>query len=483
MRLTIFSRLVIGYLAIFFFAAAVNVYSIMQLHQLKGITHSILTIDNRLIELEQKITDIFMSLIRNERKFIIFKDQELYDHFLVAEKEFNKSLQEMMSMAQTDEIKNLLSKIQEHKIHYQSLFDEEVKLVQLGQDYPREKYDQEKEQSINGITEGLKKLRIISQHVTYSKIKDLDEAESSAIKVALWMTIISLVFVIIISTFITFHITKPLSLIERKTRDIAKGDFKSDLNLDSPPEIKELAQAVNYMCAKLKEIDKMKSDFFSLMSHELRTPLTSIKEGTNLLIEGLQDGKVINRQERILTIIAEESNRLIKLVNSLMDISRMEAGMMKYHFTRADLVSMIDKVIREMEPLAETKNIKFKTKINEGLPSLKIDVERILQVMRNLLGNAVKFTPKGGKVLVSAIHVEKGIKVSVEDTGVGIKKEDLTSIFDKFQQVILPNSSKTIGTGLGLSIVKHIIKAHGGKVWAESTFKKGSIFTFVLPVS
>jgi two-component system sensor histidine kinase GlrK len=296
------------------------------------------------------------------------------------------------------------------------------------------------------------------------------------------MTITSLVFVIIISTFITFHITRPLSLIEEKTRDIAKGDFKGDLKLQSPPEIKELAQAVNYMCKKLKEIDKMKSDFFSLMSHELRTPLTSIKEGTNLLIEGSQDGKVIDKQERILKIIAEESNRLIKLVNSLMDISRMEAGMMKYHFTKADMVSMIDKVIREMEPLAETKDITFKTKVSEVLPLLTIDVERILQVLRNLLGNAIKFTPNGGKVLVSAMPVDKGVKVSVEDSGVGIKKEELTSIFDKFQQAVLPSSSKTIGTGLGLSIVKYIIKAHGGKVWAESTLKKGSIFTFVLPV-
>jgi two-component system sensor histidine kinase GlrK len=357
-----------------------------------------------------------------------------------------------MSIAQTDEVKNLLLKIQEHKIHYQSEFAKEVKFVQLGQDYPREKYDQEKEKSINGITEGLKKLRTISQHVTYSKIRELDEAEASAINVALWMTITSLVFVVIISTFITVHITRPLSLIEKKTREIAKGDFKGDLKLQSPPEIKELAQAVNYMCTKLKEIDKMKSDFFSLMSHELRTPLTSIKEGTNLLIEGLQDGKVINKQERILKIIAEESNRLIKLVNSLMDIARMEAGMMKYHFTKADLMSMIDKVTREMEPLAETKNIKFKTNVSEGLPSLTIDVERILQVLRNLLGNAVKFTPKGGNVLVSAVFDEKGVKVTVKDTGIGIKKEDLTSIFDKFQQAILPNSSKTIGTGLGLSI-------------------------------
>jgi len=482
MKLTIFSRLVIGYLAIFIFAAVVNVYSIMQFHRLKTVTNSILMVDNRLIENEQKLTDLFLSMVRNERKFIIIKDKELYDSFLLAKNDFDELLNETMLIASTGEVKNLIESIDQRYKRYQSLFQEEVTYLKSDQDYLADNYERKKETAVNGITDDLKKIGTISQHYTYKKIIKLNKSEDTAIKAAMGMTATSLVFILIISIFITINITRPLAAIKRKTREVAGGNFESDLKLSSPPEIKDLAVAFNSMCIKLKEIDRMKLDFFSLMSHELRTPLTSIKEGTNLLIEGLSEGEIAERQKRILKIMAEESTRLIDMVNSILDISRIEAGMIKYHFTQADLIPMINKVAREIEPLAETKNVKIEQNIIKKLPVVKVDIERILQVLRNLIGNAVKFTPKGGYVRVFAVPVEKGVKVSVKDTGVGISKENLTLIFDKFHQAMLTSTGKIKGSGLGLSYVKHIIKAHGGEVWAESTLGQGSTFTFTLPV-
>ena len=152
---------------------------------------------------------------------------------------------------------------------------------------------------------------------------------------------------------------------------------------------------------------------------------------------------------------------------------------MVYNYTRTSIVPLINKVIREMEPLAETKNIELRTEISDGLPPVSIDSDRILHVLRNLIGNALKFTPGGSRVRVFARNNEQGVKVSVADAGTGMAKEDLTAIFDKYHQV---NSNKIKGTGLGLSIVKHIIDAHGGKVWVESTSEHGSTFAFVLPV-
>jgi len=178
----------------------------------------------------------------------------------------------------------------------------------------------------------------------------------------------------------------------------------------------------------------------------------------------------------------EENNRLIKLVNSLLDLSKMEAGMMVYAFNRSDIFTLIKRAVREIEPLAEAKNITVTIDADKKLPFIRVDNERILQVLRNLIGNAVKFTPKNGQVEVLVKNFEQGIKVSVSDTGVGIAKESLMTIFDKFQQEeVLTHSHKIKGTGLGLSLVKHIIKAHGGRIWAESTLGQGSTFTFVLP--
>jgi two-component system sensor histidine kinase GlrK len=143
---------------------------------------------------------------------------------------------------------------------------------------------------------------------------------------------------------------------------------------------------------------------------------------------------------------------------------------------------LIKRAVREIEPLAEAKNITITIDSDKELPFIRVDNERILQVLRNLAGNAVKFTPKDGHVKVLVKNFEQGIKVSVSDTGVGIANESLLTIFDKFQQEdVLTHSHKIKGTGLGLSLVKHIIKAHGGRIWAESTLGQGSTFTFVLP--
>jgi len=481
MKLTIFSRLVIGYLAIFILAMAVIVYAIAQLRQLENISHSILSVDNRVLTYDQKLSDILLSIIRYEKKFIFDNDAELYDQFLLKKGDFDNNLKQVMTIVDTPEAKDMLDGVEKYFQRYQSLFDIEVEFLKAGQEYPAENYTKEKELAVNGILDNLKKLKAYSQSSTYDKIKKLGEAEVNASKVAIVMGLISLVTGIVISIFITINITRPLSEIKKRTAEIAKGHFPDDLNLTSPPEITELANAFNIMCAKLKQIDKLKSDFFSLMSHELRTPLTTIKEGTNLMIEGLNSGKTSEKQKRLLTIISEESNRLINLVNSLLDLSKMEAGMMSYNFTPTDIAGLIKRVSREIEPLAETRNIKIHTDLNNGAPLVKVDRDRILQVLRNLIGNAVKFTPDGGTVNISSGPVDEGINVSVADTGAGIPGENLSTIFNKYEQVTLGGSNKIKGTGLGLSIVKHIIDAHGGRIWAESNLGQGSIFSFVLP--
>ena len=192
-----------------------------------------------------------------------------------------------------------------------------------------------------------------------------------------------------------------------KTRDISNGVFECQLNISSPPEVSELTKAFNTMCEKLRVLDKMKSDFFSSMSHELRTPLTSIKEGISLLKDGV-GGTVSDKQKRLLTILTLETNRLIGLVNSLLDLSKMEAGMMTYTFETGGLAPLIERAMTEMVPLIESRKIRFERKGFEGLPLIRMDKERILQALRNLIGNAVKFTPEGGRVTISARQARPG---------------------------------------------------------------------------
>ncbi len=478
MKLSIFSRLVIGYFSLIVLVAGVCVYSVIQLNKVSHITHSMISVDNRLIDTQKKLADILLSEIRYEKKYLIIKDPELYKGFIRASADFKRNVSSVMLLSDSAEVKESLSGIEQFHESYKVLFDDEVEYLKTGRKAPRPQYARERDMVIKSVTTELEKLKALGQEHIFEKIKNLDEAGTRSGNIAYAMTATSVSFGIILAILITRSITVPLAEMKKKTTEISSGVFEDNLNLPSPPEIGELAAALNLMCKKLKEVDKMKSDFFSLMSHELRTPLTSIKEGTNLLREGLA-GEITGRQQKLLMIIAEESNRLLELVNSLLDLAKMEAGMLMYNFVTAELTPLIERVTVELSPLAESKNLTCEKRL-EALPAITMDRERILQVLRNLVGNALKFTPDGGHVTISARSTHEGVEVSVSDTGSGIPKEHLDSIFDKYRQV--GQTGKLKGTGLGLAIARHIINKHGGRIWIESTVGKGSTFFFVLPV-
>jgi len=484
MKLTILPRLMIGYFTIFVLVMVVSIYAILKLHQLNKGARYILNVENRILDYDERLTDSILSQLRYAKKYFITKDIVLYNQFLSAKEDFNKFLAEVLPLADTLEKRESLIKIKGHSSRYQSLIDKGIELARNNQPFPKGWYEQELEKATDGILGELKKLETYSRQDIQNRMKGLGEAGASARKLAITMSVITFLLVIGTSFFITRSITKPLTLLTDKTKEISEGIFECHLQITSPPEMGKLAGAFNSMCGQLKMVDKMKSDFFSSMSHELRTPLTSIKEGISLLQDGV-GGAISDKQKRLLAILSEESKRLIELVNSVLDLSKMEAGMMTYTFEKTSLVPLIEKTMMEIGPLVEVKKIILEARIDKELPAIKMDRERILQALRNLIGNAVKFTPVGGNVRISAKHVNGELRVSVADTGTGISKENLATIFEKFHQAYLksPDQSKGMmkGTGLGLAIVKHIVTAHGGKVWAESELGKGSSFIFILP--
>jgi signal transduction histidine kinase len=479
-RLTIFSRVMIGYFTVLILVMAISVYAIVKLHQFnRGMRH-ILVVDYGILDYEKRLEDSILAQLRYDKKYIITKDATFYEQFISEKEEFKKCLAKALSMTDTPEKKDSLEKVKMAYEGYQSLMNKEVAYVRTGQSYHRNWYDSEKEKVVNEILKELGRLVTYSQADLQDRIGDLKRFGVTARSFAAIMSILAIILAIATALFFSKGIAKPLNLLMDKTKEISGGVFECNLAIASPPEISELAKAFNLMCDRLKELDKMKSDFFSSMSHELRTPLTSIKEGIHLLQDGV-GGVTTDKQNKLLTILTAESNRLIDLVNSLLDLSKMEAGMMTYAFQEGRLGPLIERVIMELAPLVEAKKISLEAKAGPELPLVKLDSERILQALRNLIGNAVKFTPQGGQVTVSTRLVNSEIEVSVADTGPGIPKENLALIFEKFRQAPLKDSAKIKGTGLGLAIVKHIITAHGGRVWAESQPGKGSTFTFLLP--
>ncbi|MFC1843684.1 ATP-binding protein [Thermodesulfobacteriota bacterium] len=483
MRLTIFARLVISYLVLFILLGGISLYFIYHLSRMNQVTRSIILNDTSVLESSNQLTDALLSEARNDRKYVVLKDEELYGNYLQAKNEFSQILNEAFTKAVSEEMKHFFYTIDVQHQKFNLLVNGERELIRSSKPYQDEKFATEKKNISDSIIAQLKNIRQTSENNIFTKIADLSQKGDRAKNASIIISIIALSTGLIIAFIITRSIKKPLDVMRAKTIEISQGNFRGDLEVESPPVIAELATAINTMCHRLQKIDDIKSDFFSHMSHELRTPLASIREGTTMLLEGLGGGTT-DKQQRILKIIVQESNRMIDLVNGLLDLGKMEAGMLRYQFTSTNLSALVKESLESLAPLAEAKNISINNKI-ELLQSVKADKERLLQVFRNIIGNAIKFTPDKGIITLEAqVHAKESlVGVLVHDSGIGIPEADLERIFHKFQQTIPAKGEKTKGTGLGLATVKHIILAHGGKVWATSQAGKGSTFHFTLPLA
>lgn len=258
-------------------------------------------------------------------------------------------------------------------------------------------------------------------------------------------------------------------------------------------EIKETNQ-------KLEKLERLKSEFISIVSHELRTPLTSIKNSLDILHSG-RCGDVPQAADKFLTMAQRNVQRLSGIINDLLDLSKIEAGKMDFHFSQTDIHAVIDYVKSTFLNVAKEKGLNLTSDEAPELPQITADSQRLEQVLTNLVSNAIKFTPAGKNItikseLVNAESIDKDncfrevlnklngnyIMVSVVDEGIGIAEENLVRAFDKFAQIENSLSRKVGGTGLGLPIAKQLIETHKGAIWCESKPDKGSAFKFVLPV-
>lgn len=477
--MSLFSRLTLGYLTIFLMVAGASSYAILMLRHVSELTESILQVDNRILDHEKVLADLLLGQSRAEQKFVITRDETWYLQFVRFKNDFEARMESALALRDSA-VTPLLEIIERNYRSYLALVEDEARFVRTRRSYPAARYKRDKDAQVDSLLNSFEKLRASQQQASYAKVANLAAVADRAQEVSVTITLICLLAIVLMSLLVTRSIAHPIGLLKNQMSEIAAGDFTPGVPIKSPPEIGALAESLNAMGEKLREIDRVKADFFASMSHELRTPLTSIKEGTGLLLEGV-GGPITEKQQKLLKILAEESNRLISLVNLLLDLSKMEAGMMSYDFTVANFDSLLKRAVVEIAPLLEAKQISLENGVDGSLPPVRMDTERILQVLRNLLGNAVKFSPKGGKVRIIAKAADGKLEVSVQDSGPGIDPESLLSIFEKFNQGNRQNGGARFGTGLGLAIAKSIVLSHGGKIWVESQLGHGSKFIFVLP--
>ncbi|MBD3264203.1 MAG: hypothetical protein GF375_03770 [Candidatus Omnitrophica bacterium] len=250
---------------------------------------------------------------------------------------------------------------------------------------------------------------------------------------------------------------------------------------DLEKKIKERTNELVKSLRKIEVVNKAKSDFISSVSHELRTPLTSVKGFSSLLVDE-KFGKLSPEAKRRLIKIDENVDKLMDIVNTLLDISRIESGKTEVKIAPYDISKLIKDVCDFLTPQTQEKNLTLEAKVSEGM-NVYMDKNLIERVLINLINNALKFTPNGGSITVGCKKDDNHAIISVADTGMGIKKEDLEKIFQEFFRVSNAKIQDIRGSGLGLSLVKRIIDTHKEKIWVESEFGKGTTFHFTLKLA
>jgi two-component system phosphate regulon sensor histidine kinase PhoR len=229
---------------------------------------------------------------------------------------------------------------------------------------------------------------------------------------------------------------------------------------------------------ELRDLQTMRRELVGNISHELRTPLATIKA----IVETIQDGAIDDKEaaKKFLAGVSDEVDRMTQMVAELTELSRIETGKAELKLETVNLSLIIEDVTARLNPYAKSQRVALLSELPANLPPVRADNERIRQVVTNLAHNAIKFTPSGGKVVISAKSERDSVVVNVSDTGIGISKEDLPHVFERFYKADKARAGG--GTGLGLAIAKHIVQAHGGNIWAQSEEGKGSTFSFSLPL-
>jgi two-component system, NtrC family, sensor histidine kinase GlrK len=480
-RLSVFWRIILTSLVIIMVMAGVNLYALFQLRQLTALSANMVTLHYPAIESAKHLLTVLYAQLNSEKKYLVVRDATFLRHFDEEVEEFHRSLQTLEAQELTSKGNQLLKDIKRMQQERLTMLHEKLENKGSTSALPPGSYESRRDILMDHISATLQ--QFIEMHETGISVGVSRSRESSAQAEAVTeqLVLLALVFGITLAGFASYTILRPLRQLQSHIKQIGQGNFRTSLNIRAPSELRDLVDAVNRMGTKLQELDDMKEEFLAHVSHELRTPMASIQEGTHLLLDEIP-GPLSQEQRTTLRIMADSSRRLITLISTILDLSKMNAGMMEYRIVPTDIKRVADMSVNKVQLLADAKHVQLLLEAPEQQVWVKADVFRIEQVLDNLLSNALKFSSEGGivKVVMKPDPSMGTLEVSVTDGGPGIQPEDLPYIFERFYQGRTKAKQAAPGSGLGLALAKNVVEAHGGRIWIESEAKKGTSVRFTL---
>jgi signal transduction histidine kinase len=290
--------------------------------------------------------------------------------------------------------------------------------------------------------------------------------------------VIGAAIALVIARWVARGMTQPLRDMAQAAHRMETGDYSQRVSTESRDEVGQLAVAFNRMSSELESLERLRRDLVANVSHELKTPISALRAHLENLLDGVEEP-----DPETLQVMLAQSERLGRLVDELLDLSRLESGDVPLDRGSVELAPLVAEVLSEIEVARPERGVRLADAVPKDIPPVFADRERVHQVLFNLLDNAVRFTPEGGRVTVSASRHNGSVDVAVADTGPGIAPEDLPRVFERFYRVDESRSRDDGGTGIGLAIARSVVEAHGGTIWAESEPGRGSTFTFELPAA
>ena len=287
---------------------------------------------------------------------------------------------------------------------------------------------------------------------------------------------ISAIIALVLARWLARGMTQPIRDMAKAAESLARGDYSGRVPVTTRDELGKLAEAFNRMAGELEGVERLRRDLVANVSHELKTPITAIRAHLENLLDGVEEPN-----EATVGVMLEQSERLGRLVDQLLDLSRLESGAFALELDFVTLRPLTDRVLREVQVGRPGHGIHLSNQVPDDLPPLEVDRERIHQVLFNLVDNASRFTPANGSIVVRAERSEEMCRVTVEDSGPGIPEAHRPFVFERFYRVDRARSREGGGTGIGLTIARSVVEAHGGRIWVDTSPTGGAAILFTLP--
>ncbi|MDD5542615.1 MAG: ATP-binding protein [Acidobacteriia bacterium] len=496
------TQISLGYLGLVLIVMVSAIYFIFEMNRLDRINQSLTSVDfqARRQEIEEKgmLDDIF----DYDLKYLATSDPDYLKGMRNRQADYESNFSSLTRLLEDPVEKQRADQIGVTYTRYKAVFDRRrapavADSTEAQIDLDNQKYD---------LTQQLRTLYGDLEQATHDSMQhrlvESDAARERAQRVALAAGLLAIFLSVVLSLVSAQRISSPLAKLIEGTRKIAGGKFESEIEILRRDEFGELAQAFNKMARRLHELDEMMKGFVMHISHELKSPLAAIQESSDLLL--MQEmGTLTESQRRLVTISKEKSVVLARRINDLLDLSRIDAGVMEYQFVPSRLSEVLQPAIETATPLLREKNLTLSPAV-ESDTEITMDPHRITQVIENLLSNAIKFSRNDSIICLksrqaSALELQpvfqswdgaaakmrnagaRFLVVTVEDNGPGIPVRESKKIFERFYQTSHGKQYFQGGTGLGLAICKSIVEAHQGLIWVESEVDRGSRFSFAIP--